>query len=74
MYSLSGGMGSGFSSKMMMRYREEHPSKVNVVNLVMPSEKINDCMLTPYNVVLGMHCVVENSDLVLTYENKTMAD
>lgn len=72
--SLAGGTGSGLGAIMNSKTREEYPSLTFASNIVLPSEETDDNILSPYNTVLGIHSIVENTDIAFTYENKTMED
>ena len=55
MHSLSGGTGSGFGSLVLSKLKEEYPTHITPTFSVMPSEKVSDIVVEPYNVVLSMH-------------------
>ena len=55
MHSLGGGTGSGLGTLTMSKLREEFPDRVHSTFSVLPSEKVSDIVVEPYNVVLSMH-------------------
>ena len=38
----------------------------------MPSEKVSDIVVEPYNVVLAMHYLIENIDLTVVMDNESL--
>ena len=55
MNSFGGGTGSGMGSLVVSKLREEYPDKICSSFSVMPSEKVSDIVVEPYNVVLAFH-------------------
>ena len=55
LHSYSGGTGSGFGTLAVSKLREEYPAKICTTFSIMPSEKVSDIIVEPYNVVLSLH-------------------
>ncbi|PWA02301.1 hypothetical protein BB558_001570 [Smittium angustum] len=73
-HSLGGGTGSGMSSLVIQKLKEEYPDRMISNFCVLPSPKVSDTVVEPYNAVLTMHHMVENSDLTFTFDNEALYD
>ena len=51
--SLGGGTGSGLGSLLMSKIREEYPDRMMSAFAVMPSPKVSNVVVEPYNTVLA---------------------
>merc|ERR1712061_351318 len=65
-----GGMGTLLISKI----REEYPDRVMCTFSVFPSPKVSDTVVEPYNCVLSVHQLVENSDESMLIDNEALYD
>merc|ERR1711906_21241 len=54
--------------------REEYPDRVMCTYSVFPSPKVSDTVVEPYNCVLSVHQLVENSDESLLIDNEALYD
>lgn len=61
-HSLGGGTGSGMGTLLISKIREEFPDRMMSTYSVVPSPKVSDTVVEPYNAVLSMNQLVENSD------------
>merc|ERR1711943_61023 len=57
-----------------MGIREEYPDRVMCTYSVFPSPKVSDTVVEPYNFVLSVHQLVENSDESLLLDNEALYD
>merc|ERR1712207_105159 len=73
-HSLGGGTGSGMSTLLISKIREEYPDRVMCTFSVFPSPKVSDTVVEPYNCVLSVHQLVENSDESLLIDNEALYD
>merc|ERR1719486_1485739 len=73
-HSLGGGTGSGMSTLLISKIREEYPDRVMCTYSVFPSPKVSDTVVEPYNCVLSVHQLVENSDESLLLDNEALYD
>lgn len=73
-HSLGGGTGSGLGTLMISRIREEYPDRIMSTFSVMPSPKVSDVVVEPYNSVLSFHQLVENADSVTCIDNEALYD
>ena len=63
-HSLGGGTGSGMGTLLISKVREEYPDRIMSTFSVIPSPKVSDTVVEPYNAVLSFHQLVENADEV----------
>ncbi|KAI8588131.1 Tubulin beta chain (Beta tubulin) [Geranomyces variabilis] len=73
-HSLGGGTGSGLGSLLVSKIREEFPDRMLCTFSVMPSPKVSDTVVEPYNATLAIHQLVENSDLSFMIDNEALYD
>merc|ERR1711924_523630 len=71
-HSLGGGTGSGMGTLLISKIREEYPDRVMCTYSVFPSPKVSDTVVEPYNCVLSVHQLVENSDESLLLDNEAL--
>ncbi|KAJ2896376.1 tubulin/FtsZ family protein [Zalerion maritima] len=70
--SLGGGTGSGLDTLLMSKIREEFPDRMMATFSVMPSPKVSDTVVEPYNATLSVHQLVENSDETFCIDNEAL--
>merc|ERR1711992_83360 len=73
-HSLGGGTGSGMGTLLISKIREEYPDRQMVTFSVMPSPKVSDTVVEPYNATLSVHQLVENADDVMCIDNEALYD
>ncbi len=61
-HSLGGGTGSGMGTLLISKIREEYPDRIMNTFSVVPSPKVSDTVVEPYNATLSVHQLVENTD------------
>ncbi|KAK7253822.1 tubulin-like protein [Aureococcus anophagefferens] len=61
-HSMGGGTGAGMGTLLISKIREEYPDRVMSTYSVIPSPKVSDTVVEPYNATLSVHQPVENSD------------
>ncbi|KAJ3014788.1 Tubulin beta chain (Beta tubulin) [Thoreauomyces humboldtii] len=74
LHSLGGGTGSGMGTLLVSKIREEYPDRMLCTFSVMPSPKVSDTVVEPYNATLAIHQLVENSDLTFMIDNEALYD
>lgn len=72
--SIGGGTGSGMGTLLISKIREEYPDRMMYTYTVIPSPKVSDTVVEPYNAVLSMHQLVENVDATYVLDNEAMYD
>ncbi|KAF6002661.1 hypothetical protein CCYA_CCYA08G2291 [Cyanidiococcus yangmingshanensis] len=73
-HSLGGGTGSGLGTLLISKIREEYPDRMMCTYSVMPSPKVSDTVVEPYNATLSIHQLVENADEVFCIDNEALYD
>ena len=73
-HSLGGGTGAGMGTLLISKIREEYPDRVMTTFSVIPSPKVSDTVVEPYNAVLSFHQLVENSDQAFMMDNEALYD
>jgi len=73
-HSLGGGTGSGMGTLLISKIREEYPDRMMCTFSVMPSPKVSDTVVEPYNATLSVHQLVENADEVMCIDNEALYD
>ncbi|KAJ2230257.1 Tubulin beta chain (Beta tubulin) [Coemansia sp. RSA 485] len=73
-HSLGGGTGSGMGTLLLSKIREEYPDRMMSTFSVVPSPKVSDTVVEPYNATLSVHQLVENSDMAFCIDNEALYD
>merc|ERR1712110_29753 len=73
-HSLGGGTGSGMGTLLISKIREEYPDRIMNTYSVMPSPKVSDTVVEPYNATLSVHQLVENTDETYCIDNEALYD
>ncbi|PVD21056.1 hypothetical protein C0Q70_19222 [Pomacea canaliculata] len=69
-HSLGGGTGSGLGTLLISKIREEYPDRIMNTFSVVPSPKVSDTVVEPYNATLSVHQLVENTDESYCIDNE----
>jgi tubulin beta len=73
-HSLGGGTGAGMGTLLVSKIREEFPERMMCTFSVVPSPKVSDTVVEPYNATLSIHQLVENSDETFCIDNEALYD
>ncbi|KXH67317.1 tubulin/FtsZ family protein [Colletotrichum salicis] len=73
-HSLGGGTGSGMGTLLIAKVREEFPDRMMATFSVLPSAKVSEVVVEPYNATLSIHQLVENSDETFCIDNEALYD
>merc|ERR1712017_3100 len=73
-HSLGGGTGAGMDTLLISKVREEYPDRIMETFSVIPSPKMGDTVVEPYNAVLSFHQLVENADECMLLDNEALYD
>ncbi|XP_063392050.1 tubulin beta-1 chain-like [Cydia fagiglandana] len=71
-HSLGGGTGSGMGTLLLSKIREEYPDRIMSTFSVVPSPKVSEVVLEPYNATLSVHQLVENTDMTFCIDNEAL--
>ena len=70
--SLGGGTGSGLGSLILLKLRENYPDKIINTFSVLPSAKVSDVVVEPYNSILTMPMLLQDCDQVNIIDNEAL--
>ncbi|XP_055126100.1 tubulin beta-8 chain isoform X6 [Symphalangus syndactylus] len=56
-HSLGGGTGSGMGTLLLSKIREEYPDRIINTFSILPSPKVSDTVVEPYNATLSTFCI-----------------
>ncbi|XP_027212986.2 tubulin beta-1 chain [Penaeus vannamei] len=73
-HSLGGGTGSGLGTLLVSKVHEDYPDRIMTTISVMPSPKVSDTVVEPYNATLSIHQLLENSDETFCIDNEALYD
>merc|ERR1712065_77794 len=73
-HSMGGGTGSGLGTLLISKIREEYPDRVMSTYSIIPSPKVSDTVVEPYNCTLSVHQLVENADQCFALDNEALYD
>ncbi|KAM6505518.1 Tubulin beta chain (Beta tubulin) [Fusarium solani] len=73
-HSLGGGPGSGMGTLLISKIREEFPDRMIATFSVVPSPKVSDTVVEPYNATLSVHQLLDNSDATFCIDNEALYD
>ncbi|KAG7089982.1 Tubulin beta-2 chain [Marasmius oreades] len=71
-HSLGGGTGSGLGSLMLSKLREEYPDRMLATFSVLPSPKVSETVVEPYNAMLSIHQLLDSCDLTVCIDNEAL--
>ena len=71
-HSLGGGTGSGLGTLLLSKLREEEPDRMLATFSVMPSPLVSETVVEPYNAMLSIHQLTENSDMTICMDNEAL--
>lgn len=73
-HSMGGGTGAGMGTLIVSKIREEYPDRIMSTYSVVPSPKVSDTVVEPYNATLSVHQLVENADQCFALDNEALYD
>merc|ERR1719420_1961630 len=73
-HALGGGTGSGMGSLLATKLKAEYPKAIISTYSVIPSPKVSDVVVEPYNAVLSLNRLTQASDFVVTLDNEAVCD
>ena len=71
-HSLGGGTGSGLGTLLLIKMRDDYPDRITATYSVYPSPKVSDVVVEPYNAILSIHQLLENSDETFVIDNEAL--
>ncbi|KAH8312333.1 hypothetical protein KR044_010247, partial [Drosophila immigrans] len=73
-HSLGGGTGSGLGTLLISKIREEYPDRIMNSFSVVPSPKVSEVVVEPYNATLSVHELLVNTDETFCIDNEALYD
>ncbi|KAM3179052.1 alpha-tubulin [Hymenolepis weldensis] len=73
-HSLGGGTGSGMGTLLIAKIKEEYPDRIMTSFSVVPSPKVSDTVVEPYNATLSAHQLLESTDETFCIDNEALYD
>ena len=73
-HSMGGGTGAGMGTLIVSKIREEYPDRMMSTYSVVPSPKVSDTVVEPYNATLSIHQLVENAEQCFALDNEALYD
>lgn len=73
-HSIGGGTGSGMGTLLISKIRDEYPDRIMNTFSVVPSPKVSDTVVEPYNAILSVHQLIENTDETYCIDNEALYD
>ncbi|KIJ50886.1 hypothetical protein M422DRAFT_65542 [Sphaerobolus stellatus SS14] len=74
LHSLGGGTGAGLGSLLLSKLREDYPDRMLSTFSILPSPKVSETVVEPYNALLSIHHLVDNSDMTVCLDNEALYD
>jgi tubulin beta len=74
MHSLGGGTGSGMGSLLINKMKEEYPDRILTTYSVVPSPKVSDTVVEPYNAALSLNHLINETDQCFVLDNEALYD
>ncbi|KAI4462187.1 tubulin [Holotrichia oblita] len=71
-HSIGGGTGSGMGTLLLGKIREEYPDRIISTFSIIPSPKVSDTVVEPYNATMSVHHLVENTDETYIIDNEAL--
>jgi len=73
-HSLGGGTGSGMGTLLLSKIQEEYPDRITSAFSIIPSPKVSDTVVEPYNACLSFHQLLEHCDENFCIDNEALYD
>lgn len=71
-HSIGGGTGSGLGSILLQRLKDEYPGRIIQTSSVIPSPKVSEAVVEPYNAILSFKEMIESSDETICVDNEAL--
>lgn len=73
-HSIGGGSGSGMGSLLLQKLKEEYPDRIINSFSVIPSPKVSETVVEPYNAILSLNEMICNADESVCIDNEALLD
>lgn len=72
--SVGGGTGSAMSSLLLPHLHDQYPKNALANFGVMPSVRVSDTVVEPYNAILSFPALIDHSELTISLDNEALYD
>lgn len=73
-HSIGGGSGSGMGSLLLKKLKDEYPDRIINTYSIIPSEKVSETVVEPYNAILSLNEMILNTDETICIDNEALFD
>lgn len=73
-HSIGGGSGSGMGSLLLQKLKEEYQDRIINTFTVIPSPKVSETVVEPYNAILSLNEMICNTDETICIDNEALYD
>uniref|UniRef100_A0A1Q3FTD5 Tubulin beta chain n=1 Tax=Culex tarsalis TaxID=7177 RepID=A0A1Q3FTD5_CULTA len=73
-HSIGGGTGSGLGTLLMENLKDDYPRKIINTFSVIPSAKVSEVVVEPYNAVFTLNSMIDCSDETFSLDNEALYD
>lgn len=73
-HSIGGGTGSGMGTLLLQKLKEEYGDRIINTFTVIPSSKVSETVVEPYNAVLSLSEMISNTDETVCIDNEALYD
>lgn len=73
-HSIGGGSGSGLGSLILHKLKDEYEDRIVNTFTIIPSSKVSETVVEPYNAVLSLNEMISNTDQVICFDNEALFD
>lgn len=73
-HSIGGGTGSGMGCLLLHKIKEEYQDRIINTFTIMPSPKVSEIVVAPYNAILSLCEMINDTDEVVCIDNETLFD
>uniref|UniRef100_A0A182JIV0 Tubulin beta chain n=2 Tax=Anopheles atroparvus TaxID=41427 RepID=A0A182JIV0_ANOAO len=73
-HSIGGGTGSGLGTLLLENLKDIFPGRINNTFSVIPSPKVSEVVVEPYNAVFALSSMVQSSDETFCLDNEALYD
>lgn len=73
-HSIGGGTGSGMGSLLLHKLKDEYPDRIINTYSIIPSEKVSETVVEPYNAILSLNEMISNTDEAICIDNEALYD
>ena len=73
-HSIGGGSGSGMGTLLLQKLKDEYTDRIINTFTVIPSPKVSETVVEPYNAILSLNEMICNTDEAICIDNEALFD